>query len=115
MANKKEINIEIGARVKHQRERAGYTQEKFAELLEMETNSISALEQGAVGMSLTTMKKMCILLSISADELLFDITPNNNTDIIAARLRKLSPTQFEIASDIISKLVEAFNTTNEVK
>ncbi|WP_249030212.1 helix-turn-helix domain-containing protein [Tannockella kyphosi] len=110
MANKKEINIEIGARVKYQRERAGFTQEKFAELLEMETNSISALERGVVGISLTTMKKICILLSISADELLFDITPDNNVEAIASRLRKLSPNQFEVANDIISKLLEAFST-----
>ncbi len=110
MANKKEINIEIGARIKYQRERAGFTQEKFAELLEMETNSISALERGVVGISLTTMKKICILLSISADELLFDITSDNNVEAIASRLRKLSPNQFEVANDIISKLLEAFNT-----
>ncbi len=56
------------------------------------------------------MKKICILLSISAYELLFDITPDNNLEAIASRLRKLSPNQFEVANDIISKLLEAFST-----
>ncbi len=107
---KKEINIEIGNRVKVQRERAGLTQEKFAELLGMGTKSISSIERGVVGISLTTMQKICTVLSISADELLFDVTPENNVDAISSRLKRLSPKQFEIADEIISKLIEGFNS-----
>ncbi len=109
MKEKKEINIEIGTRIKYHRERSRFTQEKFAELLEMETNTISSIERGAVGISLTTLKKICLLLSISSDELLFDINYENNTEIISARLRKLSAKQLEITSDILAKLMEGFN------
>ncbi|MFI3174563.1 MAG: helix-turn-helix transcriptional regulator [Bacillota bacterium] len=110
MDQKKEINIEIGARVKYYREQSNFTQEKFAELLEMETNSISSIERGAVGISITTLKKICLLLSISSDELLFDVPQENDVTIIANRLRKLSPEQLTITSDIISKLLMLLNT-----
>lgn len=106
---KKEINIEVGLRIKRHRENANLTQEVFAELLNMETNSISAIERGVVGISITTMQKICTLLSISADEILFDIAHENNVEVVSNRLKKLSPKQFEITSDIISKLIEGFN------
>lgn len=44
LQERKEINIEIGARIKAEREKAGLAQGKFSELIEMGSKSVSALE-----------------------------------------------------------------------
>ena len=110
MSDKKEINVEIGARLKYHRERAGLTQEQLAESLEMGEKSISAVERGTVGISLTTLQKICVTLSISADDLLFDTIHENDVTALTARLSKLTPTQFEVTNDIINKLIEALHS-----
>ena len=71
MKEKKPINIEIGLNVKQVRESAGLTQESFAELIGLGVKHISAIECGAAGVSLATLKKICSLLSVSADTILF--------------------------------------------
>ena len=70
MQKKKEINIEVGHRIQLSRERAGYTQEQFAELLDVGVQHVSNIERGAVGISLTALKKTCEILGVSADYLL---------------------------------------------
>lgn len=57
MQEKKQINVEIGARIKEEREKAGLTQERFSELIGLGTKSVSAFERGTVGISFTTLKK----------------------------------------------------------
>lgn len=57
MQEKKQINVEIGARIKAEREKAGLTQERFSELIGLGTKSVSAFERGAVGISFVTLKK----------------------------------------------------------
>ncbi len=106
---KKEINVEVGARVKFQRERAGLTQEKFAEMIGLETKTISSVERGVVGISLTTMQTICKVLSISADSLLFDTTPENNVEFLSNRLKRLTPKQFDIVEGVVEKVMMAFN------
>ena len=66
MQEKKQINIEIGARIKEEREKAGLTQERFSELIGLGPKSVSAFERGTVGISFTTLKKICQVLSVSS-------------------------------------------------
>lgn len=46
MQKKKEINIEVGHRIQLSRERAGYTQEQFAELLDVGVQHVSISSAG---------------------------------------------------------------------
>lgn len=108
MKEKKDINIEIGNRIKKAREAAGLTQDRIAELIGMGTKNVSAIERGVVGVSLSSLQKICQVLSVPSDELLFDRGAENDVQKITSRLNQLSPKQFDIASDIINKLLEAF-------
>ena len=85
MQEKKQINVEIGARIKEEREKAGLTQERFSELIGLGTKSVSAFERGTMGISFTTLKKL------------------------SKRLERLSPRQYAIAKEIVLKLLEAFS------
>ena len=106
MKEKKPINIEIGQRIKQSREAAGLTQETFAEMLGLGVKHISAMECGAVGVSL--IRTICKVLAISSDTLLLENTDKNDVSVMAARLERLSLKQFRIAEDVLNKLIEAF-------
>ena len=109
MKDKKEINILVGANIKREREKAGYTQERFSEMVGIGTKSLSAIERGTVGVSLTLLVRICNVLSISSNTLLFEDTPKNDVQGLTERLERLNPDQYEIARSIICKLFEAFS------
>ena len=110
MKEKKPINIETGQRIKQVREAAGLTQETFAEMLGLGVKHISAIECGAVGVSLNTIRKICQMLAVSSDAILLENTDKNDVSAMTARLERLSPKQYKIAEDVLNKLIEAFAT-----
>lgn len=107
MRAKKEINIQIGEQVKLAREHANLTQEQFAERIEVSPQFVSDLERGVVGISLTTLKRICIALSVSSDRILFGYTTENRSELVASRCNGLTEKQFSILIDIIDKFIEA--------
>ena len=111
MQEKKQINTEIGARIKEEREKAGLTQERFSELIGLGPKSVSAFERGTVGISFTTLKKICQVLSVSSDQILFGQREQNENNLseLSKRLERLSPRQYAIAEEIVLKLLEAFS------
>ena len=108
MKEKKPINIEIGRRIKQNREAAGLTQEAFAEMVGLGVKHISAIERGAVGVSLHTIQTICKVLAISSDTILLGSSGKNDVTAMTARLERLSSKQYKIAEDILNKLREAF-------
>lgn len=108
MAQKKEINITIGSNIKNVREQRGMTQERLSEMMGIGVKSLSAIERGVVGISLTQMKNVCTILGVSSDRLVFGSPQNGNARDLANRLEQLSPAQFAIAEDIMTRVIEAF-------
>ena len=108
MDGKKDLNVLVGANIKREREKAGFTQDRFSELLGIGSKSLSSIERGVVGVSLTTLLKICEILHISANVLLYEKTRENAVDSISFQLKKLSAEQFDIASDVITNLIKAF-------
>ena len=86
-------------------------------MVSLAPKNVSDIERGVVGVSLSSMIRICEVLSVSSDELLFgkrdEVRGRNDAAGIAARLEKLPPGQFQIASDIINKLFEAFASSGE--
>lgn len=114
MKEKKQINIEVGQFVKQCREKAGLTQETFAELIGLGVKHVSAIECGAVGVSLPTLRRMSEALSVPADVLLFGSPDESEQQyrtselqILCTRLSRLPPNKFRIVKDIVDKLLEA--------
>jgi len=110
MRQKKELNIKIGKKIKAARESAGLTQEKFAEMINLGTKNISAIERGAVGISIETAIKICTSLSISSDTLFFDgVEENSEVQFLTDRLKHLPPEKLKIVTNVINSLFEAFS------
>lgn len=64
---KKDINIEIGERIKEKRKMLKYTRETLAELVDISPQFLANIECGKKGMSFSTLKKMCQCLGVSCD------------------------------------------------
>ncbi|MBQ3541969.1 MAG: helix-turn-helix transcriptional regulator [Oscillospiraceae bacterium] len=109
MNDRKDLNVLVGTNIKREREKACFTQDQFSELLGIGSKSLSSIERGVVGVSLTTLLKICDILHISANVLLYEQTQKNAVDSIALQLERLSTEQFEIASDVITDLIKAFS------
>lgn len=107
MRKKKDVNVQIGARVREARERSKMTQEGLAEKLDCSPQFISDLERGVVGLSIPTLKGLCLTLGISSDSILFDKTPERGYAAIEEKCRSLSDKQFKLLSEIIEKYIEA--------
>ena len=89
MRAKKDINTEVGIHIQIARERAGYTQEKLSEMLNLSPNHLSAIERGVSGVSLDVLKRLCRLLGVSADYIIFgEENPCDDTYNLALQLAK---------------------------
>lgn len=108
MQQKKEINVIIGANIKQMRERHGLTQERLSEMMGIGVKSLSAIERGVVGISLTQLKNVCELLGESSDTLIFGDMETADAKGLIKRLERLTPAQYDIADGIMTKLMEAF-------
>lgn len=107
MRNKKEINIQIGEQIKQAREQAKWTQEQLAERIDVSTQYVSDLERGVVGIALPTLKRLCISLGISSDQILFGTKDQCREKLLAAQCRALPQEQFLLLSEIVAKFVAA--------
>lgn len=107
MRVKKQINIEIGEQIKSAREQARLTQEQFAERIEVSPQYVSDLERGVVGVSISTLKRACVVLGVSSDQLLFGSQTENRANAIGEKCRSLNNEQFALFLEIAEKFVKA--------
>lgn len=69
-AERKAINIVLGANLRAEREKQNLTREAFAEKIDVSARFLADIEGGYTGVSLTTLKDICTVLGCSADTLL---------------------------------------------
>lgn len=115
MKEKKEINIQIGARVKASREVAKLTQERFAELIDVSTQYVSDMERGKVGLSISTLRKICLTLSVSADYLLLGRQESCDCSRIEELIANMDPKYLPMLDNIVRCFIEAIAIANQTK
>lgn len=112
---KKNINLEIGERVRLTRISRGFSREELAEILNISTLFLGYIECGQRGMSLTTMQNMCNILNVSADYLLLGKEKEVNIDekIITA-VRELPDDYKFLALDAVNHLKKTIAQVTKV-
>lgn len=100
---KKEINVGIGENIRLYREKAGYSRERFAELVGITPRFLADAETGFVGVSLTNLKKICEILGISADRLLWQ---NDNHLGLDEKVKHIDKKYMDIIDELIQKQLE---------
>lgn len=108
MAEETSLNKMIGKSIRNARKSAGLTQEQFGILIPMDDKNVSKIERGVAGISVQTLKRICEVLSVSSDSLLFGGKSENPVDDLADRLRQLPPEDFEIAKETLNTLFKEF-------
>lgn len=68
----------MGQKIRLQRRKAGYTQDQLAELAGISTSFMGHIERGSRVMSLDTLQRICVVLDMSANDLLEIKTPNHD-------------------------------------
>lgn len=63
------IRKELGEKIKRMRKKRGYTQEQFAEMIDISSRNISNIEQGISFPKPETLEKIIGSLNITTDEL----------------------------------------------
>ncbi len=84
---------EIGKNVRKYRKQQGLTQEQLAEMSNLSTNYLGAIERGEKTLTLKTLVSIVDALDITADLLLCDSIKNGyqiKSSMIAEKLEKLS-------------------------
>lgn len=71
--NMNDIKIQFGLKVKQLRISNGYSQEKLAELADLDRTYIPGIENGKRNVSLVVLQKIASAFKISISELLLDI------------------------------------------
>jgi len=99
--------VEIGKRIKLKRLELKLTQERLAELTDLSSTYIGAIERATSKCSLETMVNIAKILDLDMNYLLFGIKAKNIDSIFSKKLDKLSPEK----RDLYIKLCESITQT----
>lgn len=110
---KKEINITVGENLRFYREESGYSRERLAELVGVTPRFLADAEVGVVGISLTNLRKICDILGISSDRLLWRQTPQPPP--IAERLSHIDPKYMGLVEGLILRQLELIALAGQEK
>lgn len=91
-------------RIRKAREDAGYTREKFAELLDVSVSYLAEVERGRSNVSVKTLIKICNVLGLSADYVLFG--ENREADaLLLEKIHRLDVKYLPLVTDIVNDLL----------
>lgn len=97
-------------RIRKAREDMGYTREKFAELLDVSVSYLAEVERGRTGVSVKMLVKICHVLGLSADYVLF----GEERDADAALLEKINRVDKKYLSLLNKMLDELLAISDDV-
>ena len=105
--------INIGSRIRRQREYLGYTREQFAELLDVTPKFCSDIELGVKGMSIPTLCKIADSLRLSTDYILFVKTEEAFSEPLTLLLQSCTDSERVYAEQLLKTFLIAMNTKKD--
>ena len=101
----------IGSNIRTARKRADLTQEELSEKVGVTPQYLSDLERGLVGPSVPTLVRICTILNVSSDFILFgkgDASDDSNATLIE-RLQRLPKYKADMVETSLNLLLEAMD------
>ncbi len=105
--------VEIGSRIRKQRELFGFTREAFAEKLEVTPKFCSDIELGLKGMSVPTLCKISSILHLPTDYILFGTNQTEAPLPISLMLQRCTPTEAKYAEELLRTYLIAIDEIKE--
>lgn len=97
-------------RIRNARENQGYTREKFAEKLDVSVSYMAELERGKTGISVKMLTKICKLLGLSADYILFGTERSEDAKRLDA-IHRIDDAYLPLLDAVITQLLELHKDT----
>ena len=91
-------------RIRKAREELGYTREKFAELLDVSVSYMAEVERGRTGISVKMLVKICTVLGLSADYVLFG-EERNNDSLLMDKIHRIDNKYLPMLDRILAELL----------
>lgn len=91
-------------RIRQARENMGYTREKFAEKLDVSVSYLAELERGRTGISVKMLIKVCHVLGLSADYVLFGTERKADSERVDA-IHRIDDKYLPLLDKIIAELL----------
>ena len=91
-------------RIRKAREEMGYTREKFAEKLEVSVSYLAELERGRTGISVKMLIKVCDVLGLSADYVLFGEVSCEDA-LLLDKIHRIDAKYLPLLNDIVTNLL----------
>lgn len=103
----KEINyVEIGNRIRIERENFDMTREKLSELVNLSPYFLGQIERGERKMSINTLIKISECLHISIDYLFFEqVNVNTNNNVLHSLINRCSEKEVTVIESIIKLIL----------
>ena len=98
-------------RIRRAREDMGYTREKFAEKLDVSVSYLAELERGRTGISVKMLIKVCNVLGLSADYVIFGAERDNDA-LRADNIRRIDAKYLPLLDKVIAELLAFSNLEN---
>lgn len=108
----KNINIEIGHRIKQERLKQKLTREQLARLVGYSANFIQEVERGRSGLSSESIRAISVALKVSSDCLLFG-TPSKSYDYLCSKLSLVPQEKHKYIIQILDAAVECAGVQDE--
>ena len=92
-------------RIRQAREQQGYTREQFAEKLDVSVSYLAEVERGRTGISVKMLVRICDLLGLSADYVLFG--EERKTDaMLLDKIHRIDDKYIPLLNKMIIELLE---------
>ena len=109
----KNINIEVGKRIKKQRLDKGLTREQLAQLTGYSVHFVQEVERGRSGLSSESIRAFSSALKVSSDSLLFDSSPET-FGYLFERLKSVPHEKQKYIAAIIEAAIDCACDQNKV-
>ena len=91
-------------RIRRAREELGYTREQFAEKLEVSVSYLAELERGRTGISVKLLTKVCEVLGLSADYVLFGEERDSDA-LLFDKIHRINEKYLPLLDKVITELL----------
>lgn len=82
----------------------GYTRERFAEMLDVSVSYMAEVERGRTGISVKMLIKICDVLGLSADYILFGNERNTDT-LLLDKIHRIDEKYLSLLNKVITELL----------
>jgi transcriptional regulator with XRE-family HTH domain len=110
---KKQLNIEIGGRIRKCRENLGYSRETLAEKADLASSFLGTIELGAGSFTAESLVKICHALGVSADYILFGKEKQGDLSNVNAMLSGLDPEYIPYVEEMLRSYIKAITSVKK--